>query len=207
MEIDSEYDEDEINEKDEEDGVEEAKGQSKQQFWEPGIAYDVDSWVNNATPDIQEEFLESALVNACILYKIIRELAFLEVEYTHLQFRVAIAMALAQEWEDMGCVFNPNTQPAAGSPGTLLKRGHALRLRLSSGSKRSSPNDSHFTYLERIPLMEGGKGKVRLLVCIFYSQCPKRDLPKKKRQVSRWCRKCAAPLCVPECFAKYHACN
>ena len=109
VEIDSEYDEDKSDEKDEEDGVEEAKGQSKQQFWEPGIAYDVDSWVNNATPDIQEEFLESALVNAWILYKISRELAFLEVEYTHLQFRVAVSLALAQEWEDMGCVFNPNT--------------------------------------------------------------------------------------------------
>jgi hypothetical protein len=65
--------------------------------------------------------VESALVNAWILYKVTRELAFLEVEYTHFEFRVAIALALAQEWEDMGCVFIPQQGPAVSSPNTLLK--------------------------------------------------------------------------------------
>ena len=38
--------------------------------------------------------VESAMVNAYILYKITREFANLPVEYTHLQFRLAIVMAL-----------------------------------------------------------------------------------------------------------------
>ena len=152
--------------------------------------------------------LESALVNAWILYRVSRELALLEVEYTHFQFRVAIALALAQEWEDMGCVFRPEAQTTGvASPRTLLKRGAAHKVRVSFGaeaSKRSTPNDMHASYLEKIPLREGGKSAFRQLVCI-YKNCPKKDLPKKQRRVSRWCRECAAPLCAPECFLQFHA--
>ena len=49
--------------------------------------------------------LESALVNACVLYKLTRKLACLELEYTHFQFRIAVALALAKECEDMVCAF------------------------------------------------------------------------------------------------------
>jgi hypothetical protein len=47
---------------------------------------------------------ESALVNAWVLYKCTREKANLPPQYTHLEFRVSIALTLAAEWEDMGCV-------------------------------------------------------------------------------------------------------
>ena len=47
---------------------------------------------------------ESALVNAWVLYKATRTAAGLPVEYTHLEFHIAIALALAAEWEGQGCV-------------------------------------------------------------------------------------------------------
>jgi hypothetical protein len=77
--------------------------------------------------------LESALVNAYVLYKLTRQLANLEIQYSHFQFRVAVARALAQEWEGMGCVF----QPTKGviSPRTLLKTKPAKKVRVSFGEK------------------------------------------------------------------------
>ena len=47
---------------------------------------------------------ESALVNAWVLYKATRTAAGPPVEYTHLEFHIAIARALAAEWEGQGCV-------------------------------------------------------------------------------------------------------
>ena len=47
--------------------------------------------------------IESALVSAWVLYKAARKAANLPIQYTHLTFRRSIALALASEWEDMGC--------------------------------------------------------------------------------------------------------
>jgi hypothetical protein len=43
--------------------------------------------------------LESALVNAWVLYSQSRKIANLPLEFTHFEFRAAIAKALAKEWE------------------------------------------------------------------------------------------------------------
>ena len=51
--------------------------------------------------------MESAMVNAYILYKVTQEYAGLPLIYTHFQFRMAVCLALATEWEDMGCVYYP----------------------------------------------------------------------------------------------------
>jgi hypothetical protein len=47
--------------------------------------------------------IESALVNAYILYKTTRECALLDLEYSHLEFCIAVVLALVSEWESMGC--------------------------------------------------------------------------------------------------------
>ena len=73
--------------------------------------------------------LESALVNAWVLYKATREAAGLAPEFTHLEFCISIALALvAAEWEAMGCV---NRAGLLNSPSTevlpkLLKRPEKL---------------------------------------------------------------------------------
>jgi hypothetical protein len=146
--------------------------------------------------------LESALVNAYVLYKLTRQLANLEIQYSHFQFRVAVARALAQEWEGMGCVF----QPTKGviSPRTLLKTKPAKKVRVSFGLKkctRFSSNDKHLSFMESIPKLEGMKSKCRQLVCIC------EDCPTPGRRVTKWCKECAAPLCFPNCFQSYHTPN
>jgi hypothetical protein len=111
--------------------------------------------------------------------------------------------ALAREWEDMGCVFQ--TGNVVVSPGSMLKRGIAHLVRLSFGKKVvKNTGDLHLSFYEKIPLREDGKGRVRQLVCI-YEKCPKKDLAKKLRRVTKWCCECAAPLCFPDCFTKFHA--
>ena len=120
------------------------------------------------------------------------ELANLELEYTHFQFRVAVARALGREWEDIGCVFQTATGNLVASLGSLLKRGIAHRVRLTFGKKVVIKTQETciclLKFYEKIPLMEDGKGRVRQLVCI-YEKCPKKDLAKKLRRVTKWCPK------------------
>jgi hypothetical protein len=110
----------------------------------------------------------------------------------------------------MGCVFSPEAQTGGlALPRSLLKRGVAHKLRVAFGaesSKRSQLNDMHASYVEMIPLMEGGKSAVRRLVCI-HQHCPKRDIPKKQRRVFRCCRECATPMCVPESLLPAISCT
>jgi hypothetical protein len=109
------------------------------------------------------------------------ELANLEFEYKHVQFRVAVARALGREWKDMGCVFQ--TGNVVASPGI------AHGVRLSFGKKVvKNTGDLHLSFYEKIPLMEDGKGRVRQLVRI-YEKCPKQDLAKKLRRIIKWCPK------------------
>ena len=96
--------------------------------------------------------LESALVNAYVLYKVIRQLANLEVKYSNFQLRVVVAQALAQEWKGMGYVFE--TQQGVGSPRTLLKIKPAKKVQVAFGLKKTtrfSSNDKHLSYMESIP--------------------------------------------------------
>jgi hypothetical protein len=141
--------------------------------------------------------IESALVNAYILYKITREYAMLEVEFTHLEFRVAIVLALVAEWESMGCASSPAA--AVSSPSSQLKVKVAKKVRHNFGrdsSSRYSAFDCHLSYLEDIPVLEGAKCKIRQLRCV-QPGC-------QKSRTTKWCRECAAPLCFPGCYTAYH---
>jgi hypothetical protein len=144
--------------------------------------------------------VESALVNSYILYKVTRELSFLELEYTHLEFRIAVVLALASEWESMGCAFNPDG--SVTSPSTQLKVKQAKKVRHSFGrnlAARYTSDDRHISYLEDIPALEGSKSTRRQLRCV-YSEC-------EKSRTTKWCRECAAPLCFPGCYTAYHTPN
>ena len=141
--------------------------------------------------------VESALVNAFVLYKVTRELAFLEVEYTNLEFRVAVILALVSEWESMGCSFSPDA--TVSSPSTQLKVKQAKKVRQTFGrniSARYSSFDLHMSNLEDIPVLEGAKCTRRQLRCV-YSGC-------EKSRTTKWCRECAAPLCFPGCYTAFH---
>ena len=54
-------------------------------------------------------------------------------------------MALAEELEDMGCVFQ--TQAGVSSPRTLLKTKPATKVRVSFGTKDSTRFDSNYMHL------------------------------------------------------------
>jgi hypothetical protein len=146
---------------------------------------------------------ESALVNAWVLYKETRQKAELEIEMTHLEFRICIALALAAEWEAQGCV---NRTGLLQSPKTEFsnqpaKKARKTLLAWENNSNRGKKADLfvHYESLEKIPLLQGAKnaGDQRLMKCI---QC-------KSRRTTVWCRICAAPLCQKKgssCFADFH---
>jgi hypothetical protein len=101
------------------------------------------------------------------LYKTTREVSGLVLEYTHLQFRIAVVLAMVAQWEDMGCIFEPNPL-ATASPNSLLKRRPAKKVRQSFGAKleaRFTSSDMHFSKMTEIPLLEGQKCKYRQLRC------------------------------------------
>jgi hypothetical protein len=146
---------------------------------------------------------ESALVNAWVLYKSTKTAAGLPVEYTHLEFRIAIALALAAEWEAQGCV---NRAGLLQSPHSEYTNQPAKKARRTlqcwfNTSNRGEQADCnrHFESLEKIPLLQGAKnaGDHRLMKC---QQC-------KSRRTTVWCRICAAPPCQKAgstCFADFH---
>jgi hypothetical protein len=76
---------------------------------------------------------ESALVNSWVLYKTTFEAAGKEVPFSHFQFRKAVALGLAKEWEDMGC--RPNTFKA-NSPAEHFKCSKRVRMHLGSKSQK-----------------------------------------------------------------------
>ena len=147
--------------------------------------------------------LESALVNAWVLYKATREAAGLAPEFTHLEFRISIALALAAEWEAMGCV---NRAGLLNSPSTEFASQTAKKARKTLSTWKNNSNrglqadmSTHFGAIEKIPLLQGGKNNqgMRILQC---EQC-------KKRRTTVWCRLCAAPLCQKKgssCFVDFH---
>jgi Transposase IS4 len=148
--------------------------------------------------------LESALVNAWVLYKATREAAGLALEFTHLEFRVSIALALASEWEAMGCVHRAGllNSPSTEFASKTAKKARKTLLSWENNSNRGLQADicRHFEAIERIPLLEGGKNNkgMRILQC---EQC-------KNRRTTVWCRLCAAPLCQKKgssCFADFHS--
>ena len=143
--------------------------------------------------------IESALVNSYILYKVTREAALVPVQYSHLEFRIAIVLSLVAEWESMGCVFDPKKDPTVvvASPNSKLKAATVKSTSFGSDSKkRFESGDLHSSYLEKMPMLDGlqAKGTFRQFRCLRKG-C--------KSRTSFWCRACSAPLCVrnaPSCF-------
>jgi Transposase IS4 len=139
---------------------------------------------------------ESALVNSWVLYKVTREAAQLPVTLSHFQFRRAIALALASEWENMGCrpgAFQ-GSSPSDTMKQTAFARGHLKAVTsLSFSDARFSP-DKHVQFVAKIPSLDGSKQKHRQLYCRV---C-------KTKRTCFWCKKCHQPLCREQCFAIYH---
>jgi Transposase IS4 len=141
--------------------------------------------------------IEAALVNSWVLYKCTCELAGMTLKYTHFTFRKSITLALAAEWESMKCTNRPKIEP--GSPNTIMKTASQKQVRVHLKQvikeNRFSTPDRHIAYLEKIPVKEGWKKNFRQLLS---QQC-------KTHLTSKWCRSCAAPLCVGKCFSQYHS--
>ena len=140
--------------------------------------------------------LEAALVNSWILYKVTRQEAGLELEYTHLQFRKSIALALAAEWEAMGC---KKKSPTPVSPTSMYKNTKVVRIHQKLTLKpvsvaRFHAPDKHAQFFSAIPLLTGSKLKKRQMLC---RQC-------KESRSKFWCSECTAPLCKGVCFIRYH---
>ena len=109
---------------------------------------------------------ESALVNSWVLYKSTRERAGLPFQFTHLEFRISIALALAAEWEDMGCI--PRTGNNTYSPHshftnfTAKKARRCLSTLDNPGDKYTAAN-KRLDALEKIPLRNDSNAKKRQL--------------------------------------------
>jgi hypothetical protein len=141
--------------------------------------------------------MESALVNAWIIYKATRELAGLPLQFTNFEFRVSIARSLAAEWEMMGCVYNPGAMPS--SPNSILKTTKASKLQAllgSSSDSKCSDENKHLDRVEDIPLLDQQKTKNRRQLRCRSEGC--------KSRTSKWCRTCHTPLCWPDCYVKFH---
>lgn len=140
--------------------------------------------------------VEAALVNAYVLYKATRQAEGLPLEYTHVQFRKSIALALASEWEDMGC---KTKLPTAVSPTSMYKNTKVVRVhqrieaKSDAGSRFCAP-DKHLTFFTAIPLLSGSQLTKRQMKCCF---C-------KEKRTKWWCSECTAPLCQGSCFIKFH---
>jgi hypothetical protein len=140
--------------------------------------------------------VEAALINSWLLYKASRQLALLPVEYTLFTFRKSIALALAAEWEGNGCknrtcMVSP-TKAMRQSPAPI--RSHLRRFNIDNWS-RFTTDDGHISALQKLPLKEGSKLKVRQMRC---QHC-------KTSRTTYWCKECQQPLCMGKCFQQFHS--
>jgi hypothetical protein len=112
--------------------------------------------------------MELALVNSWVLYKCTRKASGLELDDSDLKFCVIIVLAMVAQWQNMGCVFDPNPFVTA-SPNSSLKRRPAKNVRKSFGANleaRFTSHDMYFSKMKDIPLLEGQKCKYRQLRCM-----------------------------------------
>ena len=140
--------------------------------------------------------IEAALINAWLLYKSSCELALLPLEYSLFTFRKSIALALASEWERMGCrqktcKLSPTKQMQSSSQ----TRSHLKKLSVNLGT-RFTAADGHISFLATIPLWTDSKVKLHQMHC---QQC------KKERTTYCWREFDDKPLCRGLCFANYHS--
>jgi hypothetical protein len=86
--------------------------------------------------------IEAALVNSWVLYKTTMEKAGKPLLYTALTFRKALALALASEWESMGCTLND----AVISP---TKPFQSLHAKAARQKVVSTPTCDRFTCVQK----------------------------------------------------------
>jgi hypothetical protein len=138
--------------------------------------------------------LEATLINSWLLYKTSREKALLPLEYTLFTFRKSVALALANEWEIMGCRNKTATMsPTKNLHTPTQSRAHLRKVKFDEGTRFTSP-DGHLSFYQPIPLKEGSRLTKRQMRC---RQCT-------KKRSSYWCKECLAPLCKGMCFHNYH---
>jgi hypothetical protein len=118
-----------------------------------------------------------------------------QLEYDFFTFRKSIALALASEWESMGC----KHRKGEFSPAKAVPTQKAVRIHVSHGKKadvgdRFTSSDKHLLAREKIPVLENGKSKFRQMLC---RQC-------KASCSSYWCRTCATVLCKDDCYLQWH---
>jgi hypothetical protein len=143
---------------------------------------------------------ETALVNSWILYKTTCEAAKVPLKYNHFQFRRSIALALAKEWEMMGC--RPCAFPVTTPTKKWKQSVKRARFHLRKGAKLNFQGETdtlekHLSQMQKIPLREGSKKSSRQLKCIVCN----------KRLTTFWCKLCEVPLCRDGCFCVYHQKN
>jgi hypothetical protein len=140
--------------------------------------------------------IESALVNAWLIYKTSREQANLPLDYDLFTFRKSIVLALVSEWEANGCMvrFGQQQSPTIKMQNVRLVRYHLKKLDDNEGSRFIS-KDHHFSFLSNLPIPSTSKLKKRQMRC---RQC------RQKRTVY-WCKSCEVPLCRAPCFIQFHS--
>jgi hypothetical protein len=117
------------------------------------------------------------------------------VEYTLFTFRKSVALALAAEWENMGCRSkNDGTSPSKKMRSTTLARFHLRKLNDMHVGTRFTSADGHLSFLAKIPLKPGSKLSKRQMPC---AEC-------KNKRSSFWCKECEKPLCKGMCFHNFH---
>lgn len=145
--------------------------------------------------------IESALVNAWVLYKQTRAKIKPEEKpaFDNFSFRKAVALGLAEEWRELGCIVPQKHM----SPTKLFSEHAAKTARKSLGlelsddeATRFSDPLKHFASCELIPCRKDAKSKHRPMQCV---QC-------QSRRSTYWCKKCRAVLCIQPhtCFLQYH---
>jgi hypothetical protein len=139
--------------------------------------------------------IEAALINSWLLYKTTREKALLPLEYSLFTFRKSIALALAAEWESMGCRLKKcPLSPSKKMQASTQVRTHLLNFKQEELGTRYTSSDGHASFLKRIPLRDGSDLQKRQMRC---RQC-------KTRRSCFWCSECEAPLCKDNCYREFH---
>lgn len=141
--------------------------------------------------------LESALVNAWVLYKETRNAASLPLSFDHFHFRKSIALALAAQWESMGCVSCEALSPGHSSRSAHFRTAKTKHRYIIGEFEngRFTSLDLHASACSRIPSKNGSTVKYRQLYCVH---C-------KTARTVYWCQKCRAPLSKMTCYIQYHS--
>jgi hypothetical protein len=167
--------------------------------------------------------LETAIINAWVLYRETMSKRKLPLQFTLREFRMQLALGLAKEWEEMGCTLGvdntiPQTPTKKFKAAVAQVRVH-LRGKDIFTEQQVESSTQHDSFMAKIPEKEGTKKKIfvskegkwcfknhRAMVCRYCADFLKMKAPKR---TSFWCKKCEKPLCKSPCFHLWHVamCN